>query len=75
MSRRTNISSMSIVEDSMKIYVDNKPENCNNCIFKQIRSQHWDLEDNCFLMKKVISRINMDEDCPLEGLEIHNEIK
>lgn len=29
----------------MKIYVDNKPENCNNCIFKQIMSQHWDLED------------------------------
>lgn len=29
----------------MKIYVDNTPENCNNCIFKQNMSQHWDLND------------------------------
>ncbi len=53
----------------MKVYVDNRPENCNNCIFKQIMSQHWDLEDYCFLNKKHISKINMDEDCPLIELE------
>jgi len=57
------------MEDSMRIYVDNKPENCNNCIFKLIMSQHWDLEDLCFLNKKCTSKINMDADCPLKGLE------
>ncbi len=53
----------------MKIYVDDKPENCNRCIFKQVMSQHWDLEDYCFLNRKHISKISMDEDCPLKGLE------
>ena len=53
----------------MKIYVDNVPKNCNNCIFRQNMSQHWDLEDYCFLNKKSASRIIMDKDCPLEGLE------
>lgn len=58
----------------MKIYVDNVPENCNNCIFKQNMSQHWDLEDYCFISKKSTSKIIMDEDCPLERLKvIHNE--
>lgn len=53
----------------MKILVDNKPENCNDCIFKQDISQYWDLEDHCYLNKKCICNINMDEDCPLKGLE------
>ena len=53
----------------MKIYVDNAPENCNNCIFRQNMSQHWDLDDYCFLNKKRISRIIMDKDCPLKELE------
>ena len=52
----------------MKIYVDNIPENCNNCIFRQNISQYLDMEDYCFLNKKSISRIIMDQDCPLEGL-------
>jgi len=49
----------------MKNYVDNVPENCNNCTFKQNRSQHWDLEDYCFMCKKELGKIIMDEDCPL----------
>ena len=53
----------------MKIYVDNTPGNCNNCIFRQNMSQHWDLDDYCFLNKKSTSRIIMDNDCPLERLE------
>ncbi len=53
----------------MKIYVDNVPENCNNCIFRQNMSQYWDLNDYCFLNKKSTSRIIMDKDCPLEKLE------
>ncbi len=53
----------------MKIYVDNAPENCNNCIFRQNMSQHLDLDDYCFLNKKSTSRIIMDRDCPLEELE------
>jgi hypothetical protein len=53
----------------MKIYVDNTPENCNNCIFRHNMSQHWDLDDYCFLNKKSTSRIIMDKDCPLEELE------
>lgn len=53
----------------MKIYVDNVPKNCNNCIFKQNMSQHWDLEDYCFLNKKSTNKIIMDEDCPLKELE------
>lgn len=53
----------------MKVYVDNAPKNCNNCIFRQNMSQHWDLDDYCFLNKKSTSRINMDRDCPLEKLE------
>ena len=52
----------------MKIYVDNVPENCNNCIFRQNMSQHLDMEDYCFLSKKNTSRVIMDQDCPLEGL-------
>lgn len=52
----------------MKIYVDNVPENCNNCIFRQNMSQHLDKEDYCILNKKSTSRIIMDQDCPLEGL-------
>lgn len=53
----------------MKIYVDNVPENCSNCIFRQDMNMHWDLDDYCFLNKKSISRIIMDENCPLEELE------
>lgn len=57
------------MEGCMKIYVDNTPGNCNNCIFRQNMSQHWDLDDYCFLNKKSTSRIIMDKDCPLERLE------
>lgn len=53
----------------MEIYADGKPDNCNYCIYKRSMSQHWDLEDYCFLNKKRIRRIIMDEDCPLEELE------
>lgn len=53
----------------MKIYVDNAPKNCNNCIFKQDMSKHWNLEDYCFFNKKSTSRIIMDKDCPLKELE------
>lgn len=52
----------------MKIYVDNVPENCNSCIFKQNMSQHWDIEDYCLLNKKSTSKIIMDEDCPLRAV-------
>lgn len=37
----------------MKVSADNAPENCNNCIYKQNMSKHWDLNDYCFLNKKV----------------------
>ena len=37
--------------------------------FRQNMSQHWDLNDYCFLNKKSTSRIIMDKDCPLEELE------
>ena len=57
------------MEGSMRIYVDNVPENCNNCIFKQNMSQYFDLEDFCSLNKKHISRIIIGKDCPLEELE------
>lgn len=53
----------------MRSYVDDVPENCNNCRFKQIMSKHWDLDDYCLLNKKRIGRIAMDEDCPLEELK------
>lgn len=53
----------------MKDCVDNKPENCNHCIFNQSISKHWDLEDYCLLNKKNISKIVMDKDCPLRELE------
>ena len=61
----------------MKIYADNVPENCNNCIYRQNMNRHWDLDDYCFLNKKSISRIIMDEDCPLEELggKRYSEIK
>lgn len=49
----------------MKIYVDNTQENCNNCIFRQNMSQHWDLEDYCFLNRKSTIRIIINKDCPL----------
>ena len=53
----------------MRVYVDDVPKNCNDCIFKQNMSQHWDLEDYCFLNKKRMSNIIMDMDCPLVELE------
>lgn len=53
----------------MTIYVDDKPGNCNYCTYKRSMSQHWDLEDYCFLNKKRISKIIMDKDCPLKELE------
>lgn len=59
---------VNIMGDSMRIYVDEKPKNCNNCIFKQSMSKHWDLEDYCLLNKKITSRIVMDRDCPLKEL-------
>lgn len=52
-------------EDSMRVYVDNVPKNCNKCVFKQIMSQHWDLEDYCLLNRKITSRIIIKKDCPL----------
>lgn len=56
----------------MRIYVDDAPKNCNNCLFKQVMSQHWDLEDYCLLNKKRMSNIVMDEDCPL--VELNDEV-
>lgn len=42
-------------------------KNCNGCKFKQEMGRHWDLEDYCFLNKISISRMDMEEDCPLCG--------
>lgn len=58
------------------MYAGNAPGNCNNCIFKQNMSQHWDLDDYCILNKKCTSRIIMDKDCPLKNWrkKIHSEI-
>lgn len=49
--------------------MDNVPENCNYCRFRQNVSQHWELEDYCFLNKKKTRTMIMDEDCPLKSLE------
>lgn len=49
----------------MSKYVDNKPRNCNHCVFRQDISQHWDKEDYCLLSMKRTSKIDMDKDCPL----------
>lgn len=49
----------------MGIYMNNIPKNCNKCTFKQIMSQHWDIEDYCLLNRKNISRIIIEKDCPL----------
>lgn len=57
----------------MTSYVDDKPENCNHCIYKKDVSSHWDLEDYCSKNKKKIGRIIMDRDCPLEKLEEKDE--
>lgn len=66
----------------MKIYANNRytkntPKNCNNCIFRQNMSQHWDLEDYCCLNQKHTSKIIMEKDCPLKNRreKVHNEIK
>lgn len=57
----------------MIVYANNVPKNCNNCIFKQNRSQHLDLDDNCFLNKKRMRNIIMDKDCPLKKRSTENE--
>ena len=49
--------------------VSNVPENCNGCTFKQMVSRHWELEDYCILNDKNISRMIMEEDCPLAERE------
>lgn len=56
----------------MKLYVDNIPDNCNHCIYRQDISRHWDLDDYCSLNKKSTSRIIMDEDCSLKEQEGKN---
>lgn len=53
----------------MNIYVDEIAKNSSNCLFMHNLSKHWDLEDYCFLNKMIISRINVDRDCPLVKLE------
>lgn len=53
----------------MKTHMDNVPENCNYCSFRQKVSQHWELEDYCFLNKKKTRDMIMDKDCPLKSLE------
>lgn len=53
----------------MKIYVDTLPKNCNYCVFRENMSQHWNLEDYCFLNKKKTSEVVLNEDCPLSKLE------
>lgn len=45
----------------------NVMKNCNGCIFKQIESRHWELDDYCILNNKCISGMDMEEDCPLMG--------
>lgn len=57
----------------MKTHMDNVPENCNYCSFRQKVSQHWELEDYCFLNKKKTRDMIMDEDCPLKSLECQTE--
>jgi len=49
----------------MDIHVNNVPENCNGCMYKQMVSRHWELEDYCILNRKNINRMNMEEDCPM----------
>lgn len=49
----------------MSKYVNNKPRNCNHCVFRQDISQHWDKEDYCLLSMKRTSRIDINKDCPL----------
>lgn len=53
----------------MDIQVDNRPKNCNRCIYNQNVSRHWDLEDYCLLNKKSIGKIMIDRDCMLRELE------
>lgn len=54
----------------MRVYMNNIPKNCNKCAFKQIMSQHWDVEDYCLLNQKITSRIIIKKDCPLVEEEI-----
>lgn len=49
----------------MDAHVNNVPENCNGCVYKEMVSRHWELEDYCALNKINISRMVMEEDCPL----------
>ncbi len=49
----------------MDTHVSDVPENCNGCMYKQILSRHWELEDYCALNQKSISRMDMEKDCPM----------
>lgn len=49
----------------MDANVSDVPKNCNGCVYKQILSRHWESEDYCALNKINISRMVMEEDCPL----------
>lgn len=51
----------------MDAHVNNVPENCNGCVYKEMVSRHWELEDYCALNKISISRMDMEKDCPLAG--------
>lgn len=49
----------------MDANVSDVPKNCNGCVYKQILSRHWELEDYCALNNKKIEMVLMEEDCPL----------
>lgn len=53
----------------MKTYMDIVPENCNYCGYRQKVSEHWDIDDYCFLNKKKTRDMIMDKECPLKSLE------
>lgn len=49
--------------------MDNTHKSCNYCTYRRNLSRHWELEDYCSMIKKEISKINMEEDCPLKNKE------
>lgn len=53
----------------MKTHMDNVPENCNYCGYRQKLSLHWDIDYYCFLNKKKTRDMIMDEDCLLKSME------
>ena len=58
----------------MRICMEKKSENCNNCIYRKDVSRHLDMDDYCSLNRKRTGKIDIKTDCPLRKSRIRKRV-